>query len=41
MAHCNTVLSQLFEWVPRHEFGTLVISAAEPPVVSGYAGLIF
>ena len=23
MAHCNTVLSQLLKWVPRHEFETL------------------
>ena len=23
MAHCNTVLSQLIKWVPRHEFETL------------------
>ncbi len=23
MAHCNTVLSQILKWVPRHEFETL------------------
>ena len=23
MAHCNTVLSQLLKWAPRHEFETL------------------
>ncbi len=23
MAHCNTVLSQILKWVPRHEFESL------------------